>query len=121
MHTSKIINVEDWEVLRKNTKWNLYRKIVIRNLNRLEECDTIFELKEWTVTLTNILTFCIACPPVHAKRGSRPPWWNKELGSRKCSVKKLLKLARMADKENCWREYKDVLNEYKNEIRKAKR
>lgn len=36
----------------KNTEWDMYRKIVIGNLNRLEKCDSISELEEQTRSLT---------------------------------------------------------------------
>lgn len=51
---------------------------------------------------------------------SRQPWWNRELGSLRRSIKELLKLTKLADEESCWREYKDIHREYKKEIRKGK-
>ncbi|XP_037943235.1 uncharacterized protein LOC119676079 [Teleopsis dalmanni] len=107
----------------KQTNWDLYRKILKQRLKKITTIDSYVDLEARLDQLTRALTIAyhIACPPMRKKRRSQPPWWNKELGSKRRYVREIFKLAQLAESEVIWEEYRDILKQYKKDIRNAKR
>ena len=76
------------------------------------------DLKSKVNTLSKVLNqaYCLSCPIVRRNRKSKPPWWNVELGSQRRYLQEVFKQAKIAGREECWDEYKDMLKIYKSAI-----
>nr|AMS38355.1 hypothetical protein [Bactrocera tryoni] len=107
----------------RNTNWDLYRQILLGK--RLRPCvyNSHEELEKGVTVFTNALNTALhyACPTLRLKHKTKPPWWNKELGSCRRKVRECFNWAKLAESEDCWNEYKDLLRDYKKLVRRTKR
>ncbi|XP_054083756.1 uncharacterized protein LOC128920478 [Zeugodacus cucurbitae] len=107
----------------RNTNWDLYVQIL--EYKRLRPC--VFNSHEKVEAGVNLFTnalnkaFNSACPTIRVKRKTKPPWWNKELGLHRRMVRDMFHWAKLAESEDCWNEYKDLLRDYKKLMRRTKR
>ena len=117
--------VTEWRVLSKPS-FSDHRYIQFKVTRTLPEPPPIVstaDTEKCVETLCHHLTsaFNTACKTSIVRRKHRPPWWNPQLKAQRTDLQEIFKLAKQADEDLVWDEYKIRLRDFKKKVQTAKR
>ncbi|KAH8407744.1 hypothetical protein KR215_009286, partial [Drosophila sulfurigaster] len=107
----------------RNTNCAKFSSLVSKSLGPPGNINSVQDLE----TNVNVLSaglisaFRQSCKLSRPTRRSKPPWWNPDLSSLRGELTSMFQLAKKADNEYVWDDYRSLLKSYKKMIRSSKR